>query len=134
MSELDCNCGSGRFTGLHRDDCQLHGVVARHWEAKMERLQEDCDVRGKCLDMHVAEQAEVVSDKVDPSNGMAWMRCSPGLPEYVEGLEAERGSLVSALREIESHRVAQNKLKGRSEEHSTTLRIVRAALAKAKGE
>lgn len=39
--------------------------------------------------------------------------------------------LLNALRNIEHHHVEQNRLKGRDESHSTTLRIARAAIAKA---
>lgn len=42
--------------------------------------------------------------------------------------------LVAALRDIETHHVAQNALKGRDENRSLTLRLARAALAKAEAK
>lgn len=33
--------------------------------------------------------SEVVSDALDPSVGVNWMRCSPGLPAYVQRIERE---------------------------------------------
>lgn len=43
--------------------------------------------------------SECVSDAVDPAAGVQWMRCSPALPEYVQGLEAR-------VRELEAMRRA----------------------------
>lgn len=33
------------------------------------------------------ESSEVVSDQIDPSVNVNWMRCSPDLPKYVRELE-----------------------------------------------
>ena len=40
-------------------------------------------------------------------------------------------ALVSTLKAVEAHHVEQNRIKGRDEANSTTLRLIRAALAKA---
>ncbi len=48
-----------------------------------------------------------------------------------ERAAAERDELIQALREIETNHVKQNRSAGRDESHSTTLRIARAAIAKA---
>jgi hypothetical protein len=48
-------------------------------------------------------------------------------------LMAAAPDLLAALEEIEAHHVQQNHLKGRDENRSRTLRIARAALAKARG-
>jgi hypothetical protein len=48
-------------------------------------------------------------------------------------LIAAAPDLLAALRAIEAHHVEQNRQKGRPEERSTTLRLARAAIAKAEG-
>jgi hypothetical protein len=44
------------------------------------------------------------------------------------------GALLAALKEIESHHTEKNRAAGRPEWHSKTLRIARAAIAKAEGK
>lgn len=48
-------------------------------------------------------------------------------------LIASAPELLAALSEIEAHHVEQNRAKGRPESRSRTLRVVRAAIAKAEG-
>jgi len=48
-----------------------------------------------------------------------------------ERLRLQLPDLLDALKEIEAHHVEQNRIKGREENRSTTLRIARAAIAKA---
>ena len=50
-------------------------------EKKIEKLCEDL--------------SECVSDEIDPSVNVSWMRCSPDLPKYVRRLEAELETLRS---------------------------------------
>lgn len=47
-----------------------------------------------------------------------------------DAFKQQRDDLAAALRELEAHHVEQNRQKGRDESRSTTLRIIRAALAK----
>jgi hypothetical protein len=49
-------------------------------------------------------------------------------------LIASAPEMLAALREIEAHHVKRNRQKGRAEERSLTLRIARAAIAKAEGK
>jgi hypothetical protein len=42
---------------------------------------------------YAEKMSEIVSDAIDPSVNVQWMRCSPDLPAYVKGLESEIATL-----------------------------------------
>jgi hypothetical protein len=46
--------------------------------------------------------SEVVSDNKDPSVGVEWMRCSPGLPDYIRKLENDNTDMKERLSVIRS--------------------------------
>ena len=50
------------------------------------------------------ELSQVISDKIDPSVNVEWMRCSPDLPRYVNGLEKEV-ELLRAILAYQAHQI-----------------------------
>ena len=59
---------------------------------------------------------------------------SQKVQEFATAIAEREQRLVDALIAIEAHHVDLNAARGRDESHSYTLRVARAAIAKAKGE
>lgn len=81
-----------------------------------------------------AEFPEFQSSIYEPVGGLHNLICEVYVDseaEYIKRCLNGHDDLLAALREIEAHHVEQNRIKGRDESHSRTLRIARAAIAKA---
>ena len=65
----------------------------QRWETAANAANRAAKELSRQLEEANERASEVVSDVLDPAVGVAWMRCSPGLPGYVRGLEAERDTL-----------------------------------------
>lgn len=70
----------------------------------------------------------------DLEDGWLSVEQLPNQPRQFAQLERTNAALLGALKEIESHHVLQNALKGRPETRSRTLRIARAAIAEAESQ
>lgn len=73
---------------------------------------------------------------IDTSDGLieVYGRNRHETAAFISRASNAHDKLVEALRAVEAHHVEQNSLKGRPEERSKTLQIVRAALAKVEGK
>lgn len=56
---------------------------------------------------HEMLASEIVSDALDPSVNVAWMRCSPDLPKYVRALEAAAGEMRTLMQAMVDSMPAQ---------------------------
>ncbi len=82
-----------------------------------------CHCPGGCASERVAELEAALAEAQD-----GWFRCRQELYLPV-GAEADLALALKALRAVEAHHVGMNEAGGRPLTNSTTLRIVRAALA-----
>jgi hypothetical protein len=72
-----------------------HGILKRAAAERMARKIEE--EFAKRAEAYAERMSEIVSDAIDPSVNVSWMRGSPDLPKYVRGLEVRAEAAESEL-------------------------------------
>lgn len=96
----DCRCKSCGDKYILRFECEPTDHCDLCAQTILPKALEERDKAQQQVTELCEELSVVVTDTLDPENNVAWMRGSPKLPQYVQGLEAEVKRLREALEKV----------------------------------